>query len=55
MNQFTNPKEVFMFQHPMIGPIISLAAGILVLIFPTILNYIIAFYLIAIGLLGIFG
>lgn len=36
-------------------PIISLLAGIVILIFPTILNYVIAFYLIIIGLLGIFG
>lgn len=38
-----------------LSPIISLLAGIIILIFPTILNYVIAFYLIIIGLLGIFG
>lgn len=44
-----------MWHHPLIGPVASLVAGILVLIFPTILNYIIAVYLIIIGLLGIFS
>ncbi len=38
-----------------INPIISLIAGILILIFPAILNYIVAFYLIIIGLIGILG
>jgi len=39
----------------MLGPILSLVAGILILIFPRILNYVVAVYLIIIGLLGIFG
>jgi hypothetical protein len=34
---------------------ISLVAGILILVMPKLLNYIIAIYLIAIGLVGIFG
>ena len=38
-----------MFVHPFFTPVVSLIAGILVLIFPTILNYIVAFYLIATG------
>jgi hypothetical protein len=42
-----------MVVHPVINPIISLLAGILVLIFPTILNYIVAIYLIIIGIIGI--
>jgi hypothetical protein len=41
--------------HPLINPIVSLIAGILILIFPAILNYVVAFYLIIIGLIGIFG
>lgn len=41
--------------HAMINPVISLIAGILILIFPTILNYIIAIYLVVIGLIGVFG
>jgi hypothetical protein len=38
-----------------IGPIVSLIAGILILIVPRLLNYIVALYLIVIGLLGLFG
>lgn len=38
-----------------LGPVLSLAAGILVLIFPRLLNYIVAFYLIAMGLMGLFS
>jgi hypothetical protein len=34
--------------------IISLIAGILILIVPRLLNYIVAIYLIVIGLLGLF-
>jgi hypothetical protein len=36
-------------------PIISLIAGILILVMPRLLNYIVAIYLIAIGLIGLFG
>jgi hypothetical protein len=35
--------------------VVALAAGILILIFPKILNYIIAAYLIYIGLVGLFN
>jgi DUF3096 family protein len=38
-----------------IGPLISLVAGILILIMPRLLNYIVAIYLIAIGIIGIIG
>ena len=38
-----------------IGPLIALIAGILILIMPRLLNYIVALYLIIIGLLGLFG
>ncbi len=38
-----------------IGPIVSLIAGILILMVPRLLNYIIAIYLIVIGLIGLFG
>ena len=40
-------------QH--LSPIVALIAGILILIMPRLLNYIIALYLIVIGLLGLFG
>ena len=38
-----------------IAPLIALIAGILILILPRLLNYIVAIYLIVIGLLGLFG
>jgi hypothetical protein len=38
-----------------IGPLMSLLAGILILVMPRLLNYIVAIYLIIIGLLGLFG
>ncbi|UUZ67985.1 DUF3096 domain-containing protein [Polaromonas sp. P1(28)-13] len=38
-----------------IGPLISLIAGILILIMPRLLNYIVAIYLIVMGLIGLFG
>ncbi len=38
-----------------IGPLISLIAGILILIVPRLLNYIVAIYLIIIGLVGLLG
>lgn len=38
-----------------IGPLISLIAGILILIMPRMLNYIVAIYLIIIGLVGLLG
>lgn len=41
--------------HPVVNPIISLVTGILILIFPATLNYIVAIYLILIGLIGVFG
>jgi len=37
------------------APVIALIAGILILIMPRLLNYIVAIYLIVIGLLGLFG
>jgi len=38
-----------------IGPLLALVAGIVILILPRLLNYIVAVYLIAIGLLGLLG
>ncbi len=37
------------------GPLLSLIAGILILIVPRLLNYIVAIYLIIVGLIGLFG
>jgi len=38
-----------------LAPLVSLIAGILILIMPRLLNYIVALYLIVIGLIGLFG
>ena len=42
-------------RYTAISPFIALLAGILILIIPRLLNYIVAIYLILIGLTGIFG
>jgi hypothetical protein len=41
--------------YALAGPFLALLAGILILIVPRILNYIVAIYLILIGLIGIVG
>jgi hypothetical protein len=41
--------------HLMLAPLVSLIAGILILVIPRLLNYIVAIYLIIIGLIGLFG
>ncbi|MND07209.1 hypothetical protein D3C83_290450 [compost metagenome] len=38
-----------------LAPLISLIAGILILVMPRLLNYIVAIYLIVIGVIGLFG
>ena len=40
---------------PHIGPVAALIAGVLILVMPRLLNYIVAIYLIIIGCLGLFG
>jgi hypothetical protein len=40
---------------PHIGPVAALVAGVLILIMPRLLNYIVAIYLIVIGCVGLFG
>ena len=37
-----------------IGPLLALLAGILILIRPRLLNYIVAIYLILVGVIGLF-
>lgn len=37
-----------------LAPVVSLIAGILILVVPRLLNYIVAIYLIVIGVLGLF-
>ena len=41
--------------HLGLTPLISLLAGILILVMPRLLNYIVAIYLIAIGVIGLLG
>jgi len=38
-----------------LAPLVSLLAGILILVMPRLLNYIVAIYLIVIGVIGLFG
>ncbi|HWM43821.1 MAG TPA: DUF3096 domain-containing protein [Burkholderiales bacterium] len=38
-----------------LGPLISLIAGILILMMPRLLNYIVALYLIIFGIIGLFA
>jgi len=38
-----------------IGPVAALIAGILILLMPRLLNFIVAIYLIVIGCVGLFG
>ena len=41
--------------HLGLTPLLSLLAGILILMMPKLLNTIVAFYLIAIGIIGLLG
>ncbi|MBX7067405.1 MAG: DUF3096 domain-containing protein [Parachlamydiales bacterium] len=41
--------------HPVVGPVVAIIAGILILIFPELLNIVVAIYLIAVGLIGLVG
>ena len=42
-----------MFPTLYLTPVVSLIAGILILLIPRLLNYIVAFYLIVIGIIGL--
>ena len=41
------------FDPVLINPLIALIAGILILLMPRLLNYVVAIYLIAIGIIGL--
>jgi hypothetical protein len=41
--------------HLSLAPLVSLVAGILILVFPRLLSTIVALYLIIIGILGLLG
>jgi len=53
--------QLFIFLRPVMNitlhliPIVSLIAGILILIMPRLLSTIVAIYLIMVGLVGLFG
>jgi Protein of unknown function (DUF3096) len=54
IGNFITPEEK-MVVHPILHPVVAIIAGILILIFPALLNYIVAFYLIIVGVAGIAG
>ena len=41
--------------HVSLAPVVALIAGVLILMIPRLLNFIVALYLIIIGLIGLFG
>ncbi len=41
--------------YPILEPIFALIAGVLILVRPSLLNYIVAIYLIVVGILGLVG
>ena len=51
----TQPEASMTLSVGHLSPIISLIAGILILIMPRLLNFIVAVYLIAIGIIGLLG
>jgi hypothetical protein len=50
----SNRRESFrMNLHISLQPLIALIAGILILVMPRLLNYVVALYLIAVGVIGL--
>jgi hypothetical protein len=48
------PKEILMvLTAAHISPLVALIAGILILVVPQLLNYVVAIYLIVVGLVGL--
>jgi len=47
--------ESFTLRFTSFSPIVSLVAGILILLFPKLLRYIVGFYLVLVGVLGLLG
>jgi Protein of unknown function (DUF3096) len=46
-------SDLLFFMFIALSPIVSLVAGILILVFPRLLNFIVAIHLIIVGLLGL--
>jgi Protein of unknown function (DUF3096) len=53
MAQFPTGRTLMQLTSAHITPIVALIAGILILIVPRLLNYVVAIYLIVIGLVGL--
>jgi hypothetical protein len=45
----------FSLSYHHLSPIVALIAGVLILILPRLLNYVVALYLIIVGIIGILG
>jgi Protein of unknown function (DUF3096) len=54
IDQMIIPISTLIVAGVSLSPLISLIAGILILIMPRLLNFIVAIYLIIIGLVGLF-
>jgi len=50
---FTGREPLPAMDPVLLSPLIALIAGILILLMPRILNYVVAIYLIAIGIIGL--
>jgi hypothetical protein len=46
-------EDTMTLDAALLNPLIALIAGILILLMPRLLNYVVAIYLIAIGILGL--
>ncbi len=53
--RFAHKEEVTVNITLSLAPLVSLLAGILILVAPRMLNYIVAAYLIVVGILGLVG
>jgi hypothetical protein len=52
-NRFRYPETSMTLTIQHMSPLIALIAGVLILLVPRLLNYIVAFYLILVGLIGL--
>jgi hypothetical protein len=53
VSRATVPEEFLTMKIVIFGPLLSLLSGLAILIWPRLLNYIVAFYLILFGLVGL--
>jgi hypothetical protein len=52
-NQFNPEAPIMLITATELSPLVAIIAGILILIIPRLLNYIVAIYLIFVGLVGL--